>query len=1049
MTRSRSLGRNTRMADDSHNVVNTFPLVRKCLAVSFIRNGPCKHCVSLEYVDDEPVYEGIEMASGGGGGDTDSGSKRIETITKNGPSSSNIPTTTTTSNSTGMPSSSSSGDDCSPYASWTPSSSDPDEGVSSNPAKSATLSSSLSSPSSSSESTSVPPSSSSCTCKSGIDDGRSLFTSFIKENYQCFWNQSLVSSVASLTYKGFIVPSTVLMIGSEFGYEIIRTAFARRIIRPPEGYIIASLGDIQVIEMSLVHQTKFTPLSEAILRCIDEHNQRGQSIFWGDVSDYLRREYTQIMPPSNDMVKKTLRALQKQGKLKYSHDNGYSLCRPEDDIPFIDSKGLISPDDIVNRLHGSPTSSSESAYYGSSGAQPESPHLITPTSLNTMNWDFNPCFEQDSASDQLSLRRSASFRLPNGKNRDSGENDGKRPLFVRSRSLRLMPHRGSGHNKSATMEAEEIVVRNEATKKTSIFSKLFSRLSSSNNGNAKAKSSDYPSLADVLRRSQETETEPLIVETKSCQTQIKGNSVAISGRRSGKSCKSCQCTGRTSDNGGNCSRSCSSSICCDSSRKWPALRSSCTEYCTIIPTYTTTTIGPIDPGCDKCLKMIPSNPSYGCCPLAPAALTECANNNGTSNGLQNSTLIYQPINSLCSHQPNSVHHMEHHATTPHTTTTATNNNYKAHEILPSQELSYQSHGADHMNGSLYKPYAIKATGSSSIYGDESGYSVYDFGPSRPKTKESYSIMSGQENPIRSPPPPPPLMSPINKLPNSVNGSDEYYLQPVDSNSGPSKQNSYFGDTSYRNRLDGGGRSDSSSRNSMSKMTDDHLRTSVQSPIEASTPAIDANEGGPSNLSIGNSMNIKIEIDSSIQNRYQQLPMASGDSDSNHTSYLTGDMGDSSSSIGGGSSLSGTFNRLNFNPSSSGHIKTLTDIDEQLSDQQQQQQTTSATARTETSITTNVTSSGTLSTSSVNICSITRTTSSSTDHLPTIITSSPSANGHPKSYGSQFTGSTSLIIGDEASSIALNEVRQKVARAKAAFFNISEQPTSIDTASSSK
>lgn len=566
---------------------------------------------------------------------------------------------------------------------------------------------------------------------------------------------------------------------------------------------------------------------------------------------------------------------------------------------------------------------------------------------------------------------------------------------------------------------------------TSIFSKLFSRLSSSNNGNTKAKSlPDYPSLADVLRRSQETETEPLIMETKSCQTQIKGNSVAISGRRSGKSCKSCQCTGRSSDNGGNCSRSCSSSICCDSSRKWPALRSSCTEYCTIIPTYTTTTIGPIDPGCDKCLKMIPPNSSYGCCPLAPAALTECANNNGTSNGLQNSALLYQPINSICSHQPNSAHHMEHRGSPHHAAT-----NYKTNEISPSQELSYQSHGNDHVSGSLYKPYAIKGTGSSSNYGDESGYSVYDFGPSRPKTKESYTLLATKENPIRSPISPP-LMSPINKLPNSVNGSDEYSLQPIDSN-GNSKQNSYFGDTYYRNQLD----SSVGGSSSISRMTDDHLRTSSQSPIDSSTPAIDTNEGGPSNLSIGNSMNIKIEIDSSIQNRYQQLPMASGDSDSNHT-YLTGDVGNTS-----GGSLTDTFNRLNFNPSSSGHIKILTDSNEQLKDQQTSA-STSATARTETSITTNVTNSGTSSTSSVNICSITRTTSSSSDHSPTIITSSSTNGSHSKSYGSQFgVPSTSLINGDDSSSIGLNEVRQKVARAKAAFFNISEQPTSIDTASS--
>lgn len=80
-----------------------------------------------------------------------------------------------------------------------------------------------------------------CTCDQL--NGVELFESFVKENCECFWNQSLVNGISGLKYKGFIPPCTLFMTGSDYTYEVIRTAWARRVIKSPQGYSILNLGE--------------------------------------------------------------------------------------------------------------------------------------------------------------------------------------------------------------------------------------------------------------------------------------------------------------------------------------------------------------------------------------------------------------------------------------------------------------------------------------------------------------------------------------------------------------------------------------------------------------------------------------------------------------------------------------------------------------------------------------------------------------------------------------------------------------------------------------
>lgn len=72
--------------------------------------------------------------------------------------------------------------------------------------------------------------------------GPEVFADWIKENEECYWNPCLVQSVKSLEYKGFVRPTTLLVGGTDYSLEVVRSAWGRRMLRPPSGYDIVMLG---------------------------------------------------------------------------------------------------------------------------------------------------------------------------------------------------------------------------------------------------------------------------------------------------------------------------------------------------------------------------------------------------------------------------------------------------------------------------------------------------------------------------------------------------------------------------------------------------------------------------------------------------------------------------------------------------------------------------------------------------------------------------------------------------------------------------------------
>lgn len=73
-----------------------------------------------------------------------------------------------------------------------------------------------------------------------------LFDNFVEANRNKFWNIALDEAVIRLKYKGCLEPLTLLIGGDEVDLELIRTAWAQRLLRPPKGYCLVGIGKFKM-----------------------------------------------------------------------------------------------------------------------------------------------------------------------------------------------------------------------------------------------------------------------------------------------------------------------------------------------------------------------------------------------------------------------------------------------------------------------------------------------------------------------------------------------------------------------------------------------------------------------------------------------------------------------------------------------------------------------------------------------------------------------------------------------------------------------------------
>lgn len=75
-----------------------------------------------------------------------------------------------------------------------------------------------------------------------FESGYLIFQEFQEENRHCFWNPTLIDSMNNVEYMGYVAPGTLLICGNEYYLEALRSAWARRVLKPPANFVINRLG---------------------------------------------------------------------------------------------------------------------------------------------------------------------------------------------------------------------------------------------------------------------------------------------------------------------------------------------------------------------------------------------------------------------------------------------------------------------------------------------------------------------------------------------------------------------------------------------------------------------------------------------------------------------------------------------------------------------------------------------------------------------------------------------------------------------------------------
>ncbi|KAF7274821.1 hypothetical protein GWI33_012511 [Rhynchophorus ferrugineus] len=74
------------------------------------------------------------------------------------------------------------------------------------------------------------------------ENGYLLFQGLLTANSVCWWNNALNGATKSLVYYGYVNPGALLVSSEPCALEVLRNAWARRVLQPPAGYQIVGLG---------------------------------------------------------------------------------------------------------------------------------------------------------------------------------------------------------------------------------------------------------------------------------------------------------------------------------------------------------------------------------------------------------------------------------------------------------------------------------------------------------------------------------------------------------------------------------------------------------------------------------------------------------------------------------------------------------------------------------------------------------------------------------------------------------------------------------------
>ncbi|XP_076269617.1 stork-head domain-containing protein knockout isoform X2 [Rhynchophorus ferrugineus] len=160
------------------------------------------------------------------------------------------------------------------------------------------------------------------------ENGYLLFQGLLSANSVCWWNNALNGATKSLVYYGYVNPGALLVSSEPCALEVLRNAWARRVLQPPAGYQIVGLEDIEHCSALSVPQTQWTPLPEAVCAVVLRLSSQGRPAGIETIREALIMAFPHVSPPSEQALYDTLVQLSKERKL-YNTSSGYFIVTPE------------------------------------------------------------------------------------------------------------------------------------------------------------------------------------------------------------------------------------------------------------------------------------------------------------------------------------------------------------------------------------------------------------------------------------------------------------------------------------------------------------------------------------------------------------------------------------------------------------------------------------------------------------------------------------------------------------------------------------------------
>ncbi|KAF5269189.1 hypothetical protein FQR65_LT02490 [Abscondita terminalis] len=179
------------------------------------------------------------------------------------------------------------------------------------------------------------------------ESGYMLFQGFIAANSVCWWSSALQGATRGLVYRGYISPGALLVSSEPCSLEVLRGAWARRVLQPPSGYKIVGIEDIEECVVTTVAQTQWTPLPEAVCAVVLRLSSQGRPAAIESIREALMLAFPHVSPPSERTLYDILAQLTTERKL-YHTSKGYFIVTPERRRSRSHSRGRRKQDDGVN-----------------------------------------------------------------------------------------------------------------------------------------------------------------------------------------------------------------------------------------------------------------------------------------------------------------------------------------------------------------------------------------------------------------------------------------------------------------------------------------------------------------------------------------------------------------------------------------------------------------------------------------------------------------------------------------------------------------------------